>query len=156
MESIIFDELDTFQTEDIMSLNHSRIINRFCVALDKYDSEFDTFPELELELSTGKCKPDICIYPNLAVDWYNDTVYFTDSPLVAVEILSPKQALNELTDKAFKLYFPAGVQVVWIVIPLFRTVQILLPNGDLQILSSNDVMKDPATQIEIDLRTIFR
>ena len=155
MSASVF-EIETFQSEDIMSLNHSRIINRFCVALDKYDAKYDTFPELELELTTGKCKPDICIYPNLPVDWYNDTMFFTDSPLVAVEILSPKQAVSELTDKAFKQYFPANVKVVWIVIPLFRTVQILLPNGDLQNLSFNDVMKDPITDIEIDLKTIFR
>jgi len=149
-------DIEEFQTEDVMSLNHSRIINRLCVALDKYDANFDTLPELELELSTGKCKPDICIYPNLPIDWYNDTVFFTASPLVAVEILSPKQALTDLTDKAFKQYFPAGVKSVWIVIPLFRTIQLLLPNGELQIFSHNDVMKDPITDIEIDLKAIFR
>ena len=155
METAVL-ELEEFQTEDIMSLNHSRIINRLCVALDKYDVNFDTFPELELELVTGKCKPDVCIYPNLPVDWYNDTIYYTDSPLVAVEILSPKQALTDLTDKAFKQYFPAGVQVVWIIIPLFRTIQILLPNGDLQTISGNGIMRDPITNIEIDLKSIFR
>ena len=149
-------EIEEFQTEDIMSLNHSRIINRLCIALDKYDASYDTFPELELELSTGKCKPDVCIYPNLPVDWYNDTIFFTDSPLIAIEILSPKQALNDLTDKAFKQYFPAGVKVVWIIIPVFRLVQVLLPNGDFQNLSSHEIMKDPTTGIEIDLKTIFR
>ena len=149
-------EIDEFQTEDIMSLNHSRIINRFCIALDKYDSTFDTFPELELELSTGKCKPDVSIYPNLPVDWFNDTIFFTDSPLVAIEILSPKQALSDLTDKAFKQYFPAGVKVVWIIIPVFRLVQILLPSGESQNLSSHEIMKDPVTGIEIDLKTIFK
>ena len=149
-------EIEEFQTEDIMSLNHSRIINRLCIALDKYDASYDTFPELELELSTGKCKPDVCIYPNLPVDWYNDTIFFTDSPLIAIEILSPKQALNDLTDKAFKQYFPAGVKAVWIIIPVFRLVQVLLPNGDSQNLSSHEIMKDTITGIEIDLKTIFR
>lgn len=149
-------EIEEFQTEDIMSLNHSRIINRLCIALDKYDASYDTFPELELELSTGKCKPDVCIYPNLPVDWYNDTIFFTDSPLIAIEILSPKQALNDLTDKAFKQYFPAGVKVVWIIIPVLRLVQVLLPNGDSQNLSSHEIMKDTITGIEIDLKTIFR
>jgi Uma2 family endonuclease len=139
-----------------MSLNHSHIINRLCVALDQYDAKFDTLPELELELSTGKCKPDICIYPNLPVDWYNDTVFFTTSPLVAFEILSPKQALADLTDNAFKQYFPAGIRSVWIVIPLFRTIHLLFPNGELQIFSNNDTMKDPVTNIEIDVKSIFR
>jgi Uma2 family endonuclease len=149
-------EVEEFVTEDIMSLNHSRIINRLCVSLDQYDNEFDTFPELELELSTGKCKPDLCIYHNLPVDWYNDTIFFTQPPLIAVEILSPKQALSELTDKAFKQYFPSGVQAVWIIIPSFRTVQIILPNGDLTILSSADILKDPVTGLEINLKSVFR
>jgi Uma2 family endonuclease len=156
MASHLVDEIEEFQSEDVASLNHSRVVNRLCVALDQYDEEFDTFPELELELSTGKCKPDLCIYPNLTVDWYNDTLYFTHSPLVAIEILSPRQALNELTDKAFKQYFPAGVKSVWIVVPLFRTIQILLSDGSLQIASAMDRLRDPITHIEIDLPTIFR
>ncbi|TAF31731.1 MAG: Uma2 family endonuclease [Cytophagia bacterium] len=161
METTSFDLIEEFQTEDISgsphrSLNHSRIINRFCVALDQFDSEFDTFPELELELTTGKCKPDLCIYKNLPIDWYNDTIFFTQAPIVAVEILSPKQALSELTDKAFKQYFPAGVQVVWIIIPTFRTTHILLPNGELIILSSSALLKDPVTGVEVNLKSIFR
>lgn len=47
MEAESIDFIEQYQTEDIMSLNHSRIINRLCVALDKYDDEYDTFPELE-------------------------------------------------------------------------------------------------------------
>jgi Uma2 family endonuclease len=156
MEAESIDFIEQYQTEDIMSLNHSRIINRLCVALDKYDDEFDTFPELELELSTGKCKPDICIYHNLPIDWYNDTVFFTQPPIVAIEILSPKQALSELTDKAFKQYFPAGVQIVWIIVPLFRTAHLLLPDGELHILSSNDTLKDPITGVEVNLKSVFR
>ncbi|MBC8111673.1 MAG: Uma2 family endonuclease [Verrucomicrobia bacterium] len=156
METPHLDFIEDYQTEDIMSLNHSRIINRLCVALDKYDAEFDTFPELELELSTGKCKPDISIYPNLPIDWYNDTVFFTQAPIIAVEILSPKQALSELTDKSFKQYFPAGIVVVWIIIPTFRTTHLLSPNGDLLIFSAHDILKDPITGIEVDLKSVFR
>ena len=156
METAHFDFSGEFQTEDIMSLNHSRIISRLCVALDRYDTDYDTFPELELERSTGKCKPDVCIYPNLPVDWYNDTVFFTQTPLIAVEILSPKQALSELTDKAFKQYFPAGVRVVWIIIPLFRTFQVLFPGGELTILSAQDTLRDASTGIEISLPSVFR
>jgi Uma2 family endonuclease len=156
METTHVDFIEDYQTEDIMSLNHSRIINRLCVALDKYDAAFDTFPELELELSTGKCKPDISIYPNLPIDWYNDTVFFTQAPIIAIEILSPKQALSELTDKSFKQYFPAGILVVWIIIPTFRTTHLLSPNGDLLIFSAHDRLRDPITGIEVDLKSVFR
>jgi len=76
--------------------------------------------------------------------------------LIAIEILSPRQALSHLTDKAFKQYFPAGVKVVWMIIPVFRLIQIVLPNGDSKSLASHEIIKDPVTGIEIDLKTIFR
>jgi hypothetical protein len=34
MEIPVIDLIEEFQSEDIMSLNHSRIINRVCIALD--------------------------------------------------------------------------------------------------------------------------
>ncbi len=156
METALLDFIEEYQSEDIMSLNHSRIINRLCVALDKFDNDYDTLPELELELSTGKCKPDLCIYKNLPIDWYNDTIFYNQAPIIAVEILSPKQALSELTDKAFKQYFPAGVQCVWIIIPTFRTTQVILPNGDLKIYYSTDTLIDPITGVEVNLNNVFR
>jgi Uma2 family endonuclease len=111
---------------------------------------------MELELSTGKCKPDVCIYKNLPIDWYNDTVFYNQAPIIAVEILSPKQALSELTDKAFKQYFPAGVQSVWIIIPTFRTTQVILPNGELKIYSSTETLKDSIIGVEVNLNSVFR
>ncbi len=59
-------------------------------------------------MTTGKCKPDVAIYKILPTDWFNDVIYFTQSPIIAIEVLSPKQAFTELTDKAHKQYFPAG------------------------------------------------
>ena len=44
---------EEYQSEDIMSLNHSRIINRVSVAMSRYDDTYDVFPELEFELTTG-------------------------------------------------------------------------------------------------------
>lgn len=150
-----FDFIETYQSEDIMSLNHSRIINRVGVALARYDDEYDVFPELELELSTGKCKPDVSIYRNLPTDWFNDIIYFTQAPIVAVEVLSPKQAVTDATDKAFKNYFPAGVRVVWLIIPTTRIVQALLPDGSIQTWS-HGTMKDPITGMEMDLSYLFK
>lgn len=155
METSLFDFIETYQSEDIMSLNHSRLINRIGVALDRYDDAYDVFPELELNLSTGKCKPDVSIYTNLPIDWLNDTIFYSQPPIVAIEILSPKQALTDLTDKALKQYFPGGVQVVWLVIPTTRIVQIMLPDASIQTWSSG-VVKDPITGMELDLGYLFR
>ena len=147
--------IEEFQSEDIMSLNHSKLIHRLSVALDRYEDQYDILPELELELSTGKCKPDVAIYPNLPVDWLNDVIYYNQPPVIAVEILSPKQALTDLTDKAYKQYFPAGVQVVWLILPTTRIAQILLPDGSIQTYA-NVVMHDPITGLEVDLNHLFR
>ncbi len=160
METNLLDYIEASESEATIgpptrSLNHSRIINRIGVALDRYDDKYDVFPELELELSTGKCKPDVSIYENLPSDWYNDIIFYSQPPIIAVEVLSPKQAVTDLTNKAFQQYFPAGVSVVWLIIPTTRIVQALLPNGSIQTWSQG-IMKDPITQMEIDLGYLFR
>ena len=76
------DLIEEYQSEDVIgspprSINHSRLIHRISVALDRYDDRYDVLPELELELSTGKCKPDICVYANLSVDWLNDVIFYS-------------------------------------------------------------------------------
>ncbi len=155
METNQVELFEEYQSEDIMSLNHSRIINRISVAMSRYDDTYDVFPELELELTTGKCKPDVSIYQNLPADWFNDIMFYNQAPIVAVEVLSPKQAVTDLTDKALKQYFPAGVQVVWIVVPTLRIVQTLLPDGSMQTWSSG-IMRDPVTGMEMDLGYLFK
>ena len=57
------------------SLNHSRIFNRVSGALSYY-GECDVFPEFELEVPTGICKPDVAVYENLPAGWFNDIMYF--------------------------------------------------------------------------------
>ncbi|RYC67367.1 Uma2 family endonuclease [Spirosoma sordidisoli] len=155
METNQTDFIEAYQSEDIMSLNHSKLIHRLSVALDRYDSDYDILPELELELITGKCKPDVAVYKKMPTDWFNDIIYFTQAPIIAVEVLSPKQAVTDLTDKALKQYFPAGVQVVWIVIPTLRIIQIVLPDGSMQTWTSG-ILRDPVTSLEIDLGYLFR
>ena len=155
METNQVEFLEEYHSEDIMSLNHSKIIHRLSVALDRYENKYDILPELELELSTGKCKPDVAIYQNLPIDWLNDVIYYNQPPIVAVEILSPKQALTDLTDKAYKQYFPAGVQSVWLIIPTLRIIQALLPNGSMYTWASG-TMKDSITYMEIDLGYLFK
>ncbi|GAB4037312.1 Uma2 family endonuclease [Spirosoma jeollabukense] len=155
METNQIEFLEEYHSEDIRSLNHSKIIHRLSVALDRYENTYDILPELELELSTGKCKPDVAVYQNLPIDWLNDIIYYNQPPIIAVEILSPKQALTDLTDKAYKQYFPAGVQSVWLIIPTLRIIQALFPNGSMYTWASG-TMKDSVTGMEIDLGYLFK
>ncbi|MBU1822334.1 MAG: Uma2 family endonuclease [Bacteroidetes bacterium] len=155
METAYHDLIEEYHSEDIMSVNHSKIIHRLSVALDRYEDQYDILPELELELSTGKCKPDVSIFNNLGVDWLNDVIFYTKPPITAVEILSPRQALTELTDKAYKQYFPAGVQSVWLIIPVLQNIYILLPDGSKQIFAEG-LMQDTVTGFELDLGYLFK
>lgn len=155
MELTVFDTIETFQTEDIMSVNHSKIIHRLSVALDKYNDEYEILPELELELSTGKCKPDICIYQHFPDDWENDIVFYSNPPIVAIEIQSPKQATTELTNKMNMVYFPAGVKSVWLIVPVLQLVIIRTHDGK-KYTFVDGIIKDPITSIEILFSKIFK
>ncbi len=149
------DLIEEYHSEDIMSVNHSKLIHRLSVALDRYEDRYDILPELELELATGKCKPDVSIFTNLNVDWLNDVIFYSHPPITAVEILSPRQALTELTDKAYKQYFPAGVKSVWLIIPVLQNVYILLPDGSKQIFADG-MLHDSVTGFELDLSYLFK
>jgi len=67
-------------------------------------------PQLRLDLLGEKTTPDISICTPLTFDWQNDEIRLTVPPITTIEILSPKQALTDVTDKIFKNYFPAGVK----------------------------------------------
>ncbi len=147
-------ELEDFQTEDIMSLNHSLVSYNLTKSLSKYDKEYRILPELELELQSGRAKPDICIYNKMKVNWLNDVIRLTTPPLVAIEILSPRQALSDLTDKTIAIYFPAGVQSVWIVIPTLQFVQILTNTNETATFSEGTI-KDPIFGFEVEFSDLF-
>lgn len=158
MEAVL--EIEEFQTEDIMrqpllSVNHSRTIQRISTYLERYDETYDILPELEMRLNEKPVKPDVSVYPNLSEDWDTDIIFITEPPIIAIEVLSPKQAMSELTDKTNNIYFPAGVKSVWIVVPLLQTVTIRTPDGK-KVTFSEGIMKDPVIGIEIPFDQIFR
>ena len=160
METSPFDLIEEFSSEDIIapanrSYNHSKIIHRLSVALDRYTDQFDVLPELELKLNGKPVQPDVCLYPRLPEDWDNDIIFYTQPPIVAIEIQSPKQATTDITTKMNDVYFPAGVQSVWIIIPPLRLVFIQTPDGRKHTYTDGNV-HDPVTGIEVLLTTVFR
>ncbi len=153
MESIVFDEVEEFQTEDVMSYNHAKITYRLAKNLSRYDQQYDILPELEFELSHGRAKPDLAICKIGKIDWLRDVIRPIQPPLLAIEILSPRQALSDLTDKALDIYFPSGTTVVWIIIPHFKQVTVMMPDGQRTVTSGK--LLDENTGVELDLESIF-
>lgn len=141
--------------EETMSLNHSRLTYRLSILLSKYDAQYDIMPELELELTSGRAKPDISVFENLTFNWEEDIIRYTYPPLTAIEILSPTQAFDELTSKIRKIYFPGGVLSAWIVVPSIKAVHLFLPGQPVTVFTTGNVV-DPASKLELEMDQIFR
>lgn len=151
-------ELSQYELErgkPMPSKNHSRLQLRMGkLLIDKYDERYDFHSELSLQLSTGKATPDICIYPKEVIDWFNDEVRVTEPPLTAIEILSPTQGLQDVTEK-LTLYFGAGVKSVWVVIPTFKTIYVITPERDVKTFTTG-TLTDAALDIRLDMDALFR
>ncbi len=154
METATFDLIEEYQSEDIMSLNHSYLTYTTLKALGNYDTQYSIMPELEFELVFGRAKPDVSICNKMTINWFDDVVRPKEPPIVAIEILSPKQGLADLTDK-FKIYFPSGVQSIWVIIPTFREIQIITPDLDYISFQKKGLLKDPVTGFEMSLDVVF-
>lgn len=141
--------------EEVMSMNHSRLISRLTVLLSAYEEQYDILPELEFELSGGRLKPDVAILERSAYDWEADVIRCPTPPVTAIEVVSPTQSFDSLVTKIRQQYFPSGVQSAWLVLPAGRTVYLLLPGQPMQVVASG-LLRDPAARVEISLESLFR
>jgi Uma2 family endonuclease len=133
------------------------IIQQFLgMELGAYYPKYLTFQELTLEIDDeGAVTPDVCVYQHKAIDYEQDETRVTEPPLIAIEIVSPSQALNELVSKGRRL-IRAGTRSAWIVQPSVRTVTVLTGERDVKTYERGETLHDPSTGIEIDLDRVFR
>ena len=146
---------DNPQDEKMSSLNHSDLQTRlgFLLML-AYRQQYSIYTELDFSFASGKTRPDLCIMPKRKIDWLADEIVMQDVPMTTIEILSPEQSLNSLTERIYKKHFPAGVKTVWLVVPTVQTISILLPDRK-QVNFSNGTVIDPITGIQLELTDIF-
>ena len=137
------------------SLNHAKVQYRLAKYLGlAYDAEFDILPELTINFPVKAAVPDIAIYPKIADDWHADIIRRTELPLLAIEILSPKQVFDDILDNIHQIYFPAGLKSAWVVLPSAQSIMIFRPNTKPQTYASG-IMRDEASGFELDLDKIF-
>jgi Uma2 family endonuclease len=137
------------------SLNHARLQARLVRQLaNAYSEEYEIFSELTIDFPVKPAIPDVCIYPITPVDWENDVIRCQEVPLLAIEILSPKQAFDDILDKIKKIYFPAGMTSVWVVLPSAQSMMVFKPNQRPQTYNSG-LVKDDTSGFEVDLDKIF-
>ena len=152
----MLDELEETLTEPeteeqkTLSFNHSYICNRLLQQLFTND-KIEALPELTLNIEKG-LTPDISIYPKEKVvpDFLNDYAKYPDMPILAIEIISASQNIQDLLDKS-KVLVNHNVKAVWTIEPFTNTIFVTTPSG---------IQKFPSQVIEsegikIDFQKIF-
>lgn len=108
-------------------------------------------PELTLDIEKG-ITPDISVYPKEKIkpDFLRDFTKFPEMPVLAVEVISASQNIQDLLEKARKLVL-AGTKAVWTIEPFGCTIFVATESGE-QIFHDQEV---ESAGIKIDFRKIF-
>ncbi len=134
------------------SYNHSYLAYRIAKVLDQGD-KYNFHIEMTLDINGTDYIPDIALYKKEQIDFLHDKVKADKPPLLLVEILSPKQAVNEITEK-FEVYLQAGVQSCWLVIPPTKTI-VLFQDIQQPLSCSSGCFTDPVVELEVAVEDIF-
>jgi Uma2 family endonuclease len=79
----------------------------------------------------------------------------TEMPLLAIEILSPKQTIDDIIAK-FKAYFALGVKSCWLVTPSIRAIAIYSQPNNFKTFGMNDTeMIDSVLDIHLAIQNVF-
>ena len=137
------------------SRNHSRTAHNLSVLLNRFKDRFSIHQQLSLSLAGWQTIPDLCLYPrgDLSSDWLTEEDEVTVSPVLVVEILSPKQNLQPLVDK-IRAYGQHGVKSCWLVEPATRVVSVFPALGGSRAFTEGTLW-DEATGIEVPVGEIF-
>lgn len=156
MEAVELTDYEIERGKPMPSKNHNRIQAMLTfLFIQKYLDKFDVLTEADLDLTTGWLVPDLVIYPKLEYDWLHDEIKMTQVPITTIEILSPKQSIADLVIKAKDKYLAAGVKSSWVIVPPLKQITILYPDGNSETFTQG-ILKDKATDVELELSQIFR
>ena len=115
--------------------------------------KFRPFSELNLDLDGRHLTPDLSVYPAGPINFQHDILRRTDPPLLVVEILSPRQAYEDVMDK-ISHYLESGVKSCWMVIPPTQSITIFSPGGAQKTFTEGTII-DPAIGLSAELAAVF-
>lgn len=143
--------VDQEQGKDMPSLNHSYICAQIMRQLLQ-DEKFQPLPELTLAVENG-LTPDISVFPKEQIqpNFFEDVLKVERLPLLAIEVISSRQSIQSILEKA-KLLVKSGVKTVWIIEPYGRSVFVLDPTS--QHLFHEEVVSSEG--IQVDFAKVFR
>lgn len=157
------------ENQDMGSYNHSLVQAQLSALLLSQDSRFSVFIELNLDSgqidlnqfglkAKEELKPDICLYPRAeknAKVKKRDIIRMSDMPLLAIEVVSPKQSVDEIIAK-FEAYFTLGIKSCWLIIPTMEAVDVYSQFEQHKIFERNDTeVIDEKLDIRLPIQKIF-
>ena len=138
------------EVEEMPSFNHSYICTEILKQL-LIKTEFSPMVELTLDIAKG-ITPDISVYPKSQVqpNFLRDIPRYQEMPILAVEVISASQNIQDLLEKA-QMLVNNGVKAVWTVEPFGYTVFVTTKDGEKRF--HNEVVESEG--IQVDFRQIF-
>ena len=136
------------------SFNHGYLQAKLTALLLK--TQYTVVSELSIEIDGKEYRPDICLYSAREVDFLHDISRMQEMPLLAVEILSISQTVQEATDK-FEVYLAAGIRSCWLVMPLPSSITIFKQHeGKIMAETfTKGEMVDPVLELKLSLDELF-
>jgi Uma2 family endonuclease len=136
-----------------LSYHHAYLSSHLIIALSRFKN-YSIFSELTLQIDGKDYIPDICLYKKRQVKFASgDILKMTEMPLLAIEVLSPTQGMQELVDK-FRIYFAAGIQSCWLIIPMAQSV-IVYNSIELAKTFNTGELIDDVMAIQLPVAEIF-
>jgi Uma2 family endonuclease len=138
------------KVEEMPSFNHSYL----CVQILKKLLQSETvmpMPELTLNIGNG-ITPDISVIPQEMAkpNFLRDIPKYPKMPLLAIEVVSASQNIQDLLEKA-QLMVENGVKAVWTIEPFSNTVFVTTKEGEKRF-HDQEVESEG---IKVDFREIF-
>jgi len=152
--------------QNMGSLNHS-IVQAQITGMLVSDARFTIMIELSLDISQvdltqfglktkEELKPDICLYPKSIWLQRRDVLKMTDMPLLAIEVISPKQGIDDILAK-FDAYFALGIKSCWLITPALKAITVYSQPDHFNTYDMNDTeIVDDIVDIRLPINKVFR
>ena len=144
------EEITIVEEEKMPSFNHSVICNRLLKQLF-LNENIEALPELTLDIDKG-ITPDISVYPTAKIqpNFRRDITRYSEMPILAIEVISASQNIQDLLIKA-DILVQNGVKAVWTIEPFTNTI-FVTTKGSEEKFTSQEIESEG---IKVDFRKIF-
>jgi Uma2 family endonuclease len=154
----LYEEITEYERErgkPMPSFEHALAQRKTIILLDVFDN-YLALPELSLKLSDNFAPtPDVAVYPKHFLSKLRsmNRTKVTIPPVLSIEILSPKQALGDLFEKA-ENFLKHGTSEAWVIVPEIKSITVFRPNQDPKTYITGEVHHE-STGITINIEQLF-